>query len=196
MLVILKVPKRLPMTVGVQVMPRLQKPPAPTPPLQVLLVNAKSPLAVMLPALSVNAAPPVLVKTTVCPALGLPTVCAAKLKLDGFSDTSATAVPVPFRVTVVVGLLSALLLMTRLPTRAPRAVGVKVRLILQLLAFANVVVQVLPLLMAKSPVATMLLMLSTAPPVLLRVTVLAVLVVPMPCAEKLSAVGLATLVLP
>ena len=195
LLLMVRVPVRLPVADGVKVKPRLQKPPAPRPPPHVLLVTANSALAAMLPTASVSAAPPVLVKTTVCSALVLPTVCAAKVRDGRLSDTSATGVPVPFKVTVVVGLASASLLITRLPLKAPTVIGENVILMLQLLGCANVALQVL-LLIAKSPLATLLLMLSTAPPVLLRVTVLAVLVVPTPCEPKFHDVGLATLVLP
>jgi hypothetical protein len=62
------------------------------------------------------------------------------------------------------------------PLRAPVAVGVKVTVIVQLAPAANVLPQLL--VWAKSPLAATLLIVRGAFPVLLNVTVCAVLVVP------------------
>lgn len=83
-------------------------------------------------------------------------------------ETLATgAIPVPARLTV--GVLPELLLFTvRTPVRPPRAVGVKVTLTEQVAPAASVPPQLLVWL--KSPVTPILLMVSVAVPVLLRVT--------------------------
>src|SRR3990172_5284250 len=62
------------------------------------------------------------------------------------------------------------------PLRAPVAVGVKVTLMVQLAPAARLAAQVV--VRAKSPLATMLLMVRDAPPGLVKVTSCAALVVP------------------
>ena len=119
--------------------------------------------------LRVSAAAPVLVSLTVCTALLVPTACAAKLSDAGLSDTTGAAMPVPLRL-IVLGLLTASLVITRLPLKAPTETGANVTLMLQLAAFASVAPQVV-LLTPNSPFTTMLLILSTAPPGLLTVMV-------------------------
>lgn len=98
-----------------------------------------------------------------------------------------TRPPVPLSV-MLSGLLAASLVMTMLPLRAPAAVGVKVTLMVQLAAAARVAPQVVVL--AKSPLMPMLAMFSVAPPLLVRVTVCAALVLPTFCEVKVSVVGL------
>jgi hypothetical protein len=63
------------------------------------------------------------------------------------------------------------------PVRAPVAVGLNVTPKVQLADIASVAPHVLPV-MAKSPAGTMLLMVIVAVPVLVKVTVCALLVVP------------------
>ena len=77
------------------------------------------------------------------------------------------AVPVPVRLTVCVAGL-ALSVMVKEPLLEPLAVGVKVTLKVQLALAARLEPQVL--VWEKSPLTVMLVMLRTALPVLLRVT--------------------------
>ena len=72
------VPVRFPGAVGVKVTLIVQPAPAATEPAQVL-VWAKSPLVVIVRG--VRAPAPVLVSVSVCGALGVETVCPAKLRL-------------------------------------------------------------------------------------------------------------------
>src|SRR5207237_3765909 len=87
---------------------------------------------------------------------------------------AAGAVPVPVRLTDC-GLPAALSVMVIAPVRVPVAVGVKVTLMAQLAPAATDVPQVL--VCTKSPLATMLVTLSAAVPVLVSVTVCTALVV-------------------
>ena len=90
------------------------------------------------------------------------------------------AVPVPLKPTIC-GLPLALSVSVRLPERVPLAVGENVTLITQLplAATGALVLQVVPLaVIAKSPVATMLVKVKDAVPVLVTVTGMAALVVP------------------
>ncbi len=98
---------------------------------------------------------------------------------DRLTATGA-GVPVPVRLTVCEPPV-ALSLMLSVPVRVPVAVGLNVTLIVQLLGAVGLPAGRLEpqlLLCAKSPVALMPLMFKTPAPVLLRVTVCAVLVVP------------------
>jgi hypothetical protein len=88
--------------------------------------------------------------------------------------------PVPLR-AMVWGLLGALSLNERLPDAAPAAVGVNVTATVQVPAAATgfEVEQVVPeVAMAKGPVAAIALNVRLALPVLVRVTVCELLVVP------------------
>lgn len=161
--VMVTAPTRLPVAVGVNVTLKSQKPPAPKPEPQ-LLVTEKSPLAVILVRLS--AAPPLLVSLTTCAALLVPIVCAAKLSEVGLSEATGTATPVPFKPSVMVPLAESLLI-TKLPVRAPAAVGEKVTVMAQLAAGSKVLLQVVDL--AKSPLIVTPLMLRMSPPVLVSV---------------------------
>ena len=92
----------------------------------------------------------------------------------------AAVVPVPLKLTVW-GLVLALSVSVRLPERLPVTVGVNVTLITQLppLAATGVLVlQVVPLAVAKSPVTPMLVKIKDSLPLLVTVTVSAELVVP------------------
>src|SRR5437667_426111 len=84
------------------------------------------------------------------------------------------AAPVPVMLTMC-GLPAALSVMVIAPVRVPVAVGVKVTLMAQLAPAATDVPQVLVCM--KSPLATMLVTLSAAVPVLVSVTVCTALVV-------------------
>jgi hypothetical protein len=109
----------------------------------------------------ISVTPPVLVNVTVCAALVLPTAWLLKVSEVGLRDTTGETMPVPLKVTVA-GLLAASELMTTLPLRAPSTVGEKLTLMLQLAPTASVLLQVV--VWAKSPLATMLAMLSAATP--------------------------------
>jgi len=89
------------------------------------LVSLKSPLDWILD-IDIDSSP-VLVSTTLCEALLVPTNCAAKVKLLG--DRLATGpIPAPLR-EIDCGLLAALSVTETEAERVPRAVGVKVTLI-------------------------------------------------------------------
>ena len=165
LLTMVTAPVRVPPTVGVNVTVRSQNPPDPNPAPQ-LFVTAKSPLAPILPKL--RFALPTLVKVTVCAALVVARFCAPKIIAVELSETSGTGMPVPVRL-IVVGLVAASLEITTLPLRTPAAVGEKVTPIVQFVICTRVALHVV--VWAKSPLATMLNMLRTAPPVLVKVMV-------------------------
>src|SRR6266481_214318 len=97
------------------------------------------------------------------------------------------AVPIPFKATTC-GLVGASSVKVKLPVRVPFAVGLKVTLTAQLAPTDTVAPQVF-LEIAKSPLAVMLAIFSVAVPVLVRVTLFALLVTPMTVLGKLSEVG-------
>src|SRR5437870_168925 len=130
---------------------------------------------------------PTLVRVTFFAPLIVPMACVENVKLTG---ESLAVVPIPLSVTFC-GLPAALSLMLTAAVRVPLAVGLKVTLIPQLAPAANELPQVwvcakFPALV---PVIAMLLMVKIAVPVFLSVTVLAVLVVPIACVEKVRLVG-------
>jgi hypothetical protein len=92
----LRVPVRVPTAVGLKVTEMVQLAPALTEVPQVL-VWEKSPLAVMLEM--VSEALPVLVRVTVCAALLVPSIWAAKVREED-DKLTADAVPVPVKLTV------------------------------------------------------------------------------------------------
>jgi hypothetical protein len=96
----------------------------------------------------------------------VPTGCAGKVKEAGERLTTG-AVPVPVRLTVCVAGL-ALSVMVTAPVLVPAAVGLKVTLRVQLAPTATLEPQML--VWEKLPLTVMLVMLSAALPVLLRVT--------------------------
>lgn len=102
----------------------------------------------------------------------------AKVRLVAESNATGVA-PVPERVTVW-GLPLALSLMVSMPVRVPETIGVKVTPIMQVARDASgppVEGQVLAVLSrAKSPLTVIELMLSGPSPLLVRVTLCAVLV--------------------
>ena len=73
------------------------------------------------------------------------------------------------------------------PKRLPAAVGVKVTLMMQLAPAATLAPQVL--VWAKSPLAATFVMFKMALPVLVRVTVWGVLVLPTACPVKVRLLG-------
>ena len=121
---------------------------------------------------------PVLITVTPCDGLVVPTGSGGKA---GDSDKlTAGAVPVPIKLTPC-GLPPALSASVRLPDRAPAAVGVNATAMTQLLPVASgaLIVQVVPLAATeKSPVATILVKLRDAAPLLVTVTGFGALVVP------------------
>jgi hypothetical protein len=98
----------------------------------------------------------------------------------GVTETAKPA-PLPPKFTTC-GLPAALSLMVMEPVRLPAAVGVNVTLMVQLAPTAKLAPQVLSC--AKSPVATMLVIIKAAEPVLLNVTACGALVVPKGWLEK------------
>ena len=99
---------------------------------------------------------------------------------------SGVLTPVPVN-PMLCGLPNALLVTVSVSVREPATVGVKVTLIVQFAPAARVAAQVL--VWAKSPLALMPAIFSTAEPLLVRVTLCAVLVVPFVCAAKVRLVG-------
>jgi hypothetical protein len=96
----------------------------------------------------------------------VPTGCAGKVNEAG-ERLATGAVPVPVRLTVWVAGL-ALSVMVTAPVLVPMAVGLKVTLRVQLAATATLEPQVL--VWEKSPLTVILVMLRTALPVFLSVT--------------------------
>ena len=134
---------------------------------------------------------PVLLRVTVCVVLVVPTGWLPKGRLVGERLTRAAAgVPLPERLTVC-GLPLALSVMLSEAVRLPLAEGVNVTLIVQLVPAATLAPQLL--VCAKSlalvPASARLVMLKVALPVLLRVTVCAVLVVLTAWLPKARLVG-------
>jgi hypothetical protein len=115
-----------------------------------------------------------------------PTACAEKVKEAGERLTNGATTPVPVRLTVWVAGL-ALSAMVTAPVLAPTAVGLKVTLRVQLAPAATLAPQVL--VWEKSPLAVMLVTLRATFPVLLSVTVCALLLVPTACAGKVREAG-------
>jgi hypothetical protein len=106
-----------------------------------------------------------------------PTTVLPKLRLDGFSETPGE-IPVPERLTLLVARSET---MARVPVRGPAVVGVKVTPTSQLeptLSTPEVEQVVVVESTLKSPLALKLLKLSAADPVLVKVTLCALLVVP------------------
>jgi hypothetical protein len=151
--------------VGVKVTLMVQLAPEATEPAQVF-VWAKSPLAAIVSG--VRAPLPVLVSVSVCGALVVETVCAAKLNAVADRLTTGPS-PVPLSVTVCVLPVRLLLLSVtvRVPVRVPGAVGMKATLIVQELLALTLLPQVF--VWEKSPLTVMLEMASGRLPVLDRV---------------------------
>src|SRR5262249_2858601 len=95
-------------------------------------------------------------------------------------------IPVPVRLTIC-GLPGASSVTARSPFRVPSAVGVKVTLMVQLAPAFTELPQLL--FSAKSPLVAMLVMVRVALPLLVRVTVWGLLVVPTLWLPKARLVG-------
>lgn len=150
---------------------------------QVPPVMAKSPLVEA--EIPVTDCEPLFFRVNVLAALVPPTAVLGKLALAGVKVTPA--VPVPVSETAC-GLFGALSVMVTAPVRVPVCVGVKVTLNLQLAFAANVLEQVFEL-MAKSPLAAMLVIFSSALPLLVMVTDLPADVFPTIVLAKVSDAG-------
>jgi hypothetical protein len=119
---------------------------------------------------------PVLLSLICCVALVDPNSWPAKFRVAGETDTlGAGAKPVPLS-EVFCGLPAASSVALSVPVRVPPAVGVNVTLIVQFVPGARVAPQLF--VSAKSPLAVMLEMLSTAFPEFVNLTSCAGLVVP------------------
>jgi hypothetical protein len=134
----------------------------------------------MLMPVRLRALLPLLVKVTVLAAPLVPIARVGKLRLLADKET---AVPVPLKLTLC-GLLLALSVRVSEPVRLAAAVGVKVTVMVQLAPAARLVPQVL--VWAKSPLAVMLLRLKADWPVLDKVRVFGLLVVPTSLVPKLK----------
>src|SRR5207249_1756977 len=178
------VPVRAPKAVGVKVTLMVQFAPAAKvaglvgQALAPVLVAAKSPEAAN--ELIVKAAVPVFVSVTVIGVLVVASGWLPKPRLVGANPTPG-AVPFPLSV-MICGLPPALSASDSVPVRAPKAVGVKVTLMVQFAPAAKVaglVGQALApvLVAAKSPEAANELIVKAAVPVFVSVTVIGVLVV-------------------
>jgi hypothetical protein len=150
---------------------------------QVVAETAKSP--VVEAEMPVKDELPLFFSVNVLAALVPPTAVLAKLALAGVNV--ACTVPVPVSETVC-GLVGALSVIVTAPVRVPSCVGVKVTLNLHLAPIPNELPQVLELI-AKSPVATMLLILSTPVPLLVIVTALPAEVFPTSVLANVNEVG-------
>lgn len=131
-----------------------------------VVVSPKSPLGLML--LMVSAALPVLASVTIFAALVVPTAWSGKATLVVERLAAGPeGVPVPIRI-ICWGLSPVLSVILTPPPVVPVVTGVKVMLMVQKAFAASVGPQ--SLWAAKSPLAVMLLMFSTAFPVFVRVT--------------------------
>jgi hypothetical protein len=131
---------------------------------------AKSPTVVILAMF--KAAPPELVKVTVCGALVVPTGSDANVRLVGARVTLGSKIPLPDKGTLC-GEFEALSTRVTDARRAPAAAGVKVTANAQPLPAARVAGQVFCETVKSelfSPVMVMLVMVSEAPPEFVSIT--------------------------
>jgi hypothetical protein len=183
---IVTVPVRLPVAVGLKVTLMVQLPPAATE-LPQLSVSAKSPLTAMLVMAKLMV--PALVRVEDRAALVVPTVWLVKVREVG--DTLAEFVtPVPDRAAVC-GLPVPLSVTVTEAVRVPMAVGLNVALMVQLAPATRLEPQVVvreksPLLV---PVIAMLLILTDEAVPFFTVIAWAVLVAPTATLAKLAVVG-------
>jgi hypothetical protein len=184
--VIVMLPARLPVAVGVNVTEIWQLPPAARDVLQVL-VSPKSPdaaIPVMLSALV-----PVLVKVTIWGLPVVPTVCEAKVNEFGLKSAIGPS-PVPVKLADC-GLPGAVSVTARLAVRDPAAFGVKVTLAVQLPPAGKELPQLFVCVKSElsAPVTPILLMLMDAFPVFTSTRVTGVLLVPTACGAKFARPG-------
>ncbi len=150
--------------------------------------TVKSPLTI-LAATPVSAASPVFVSVTACVALAVPTVCAAKLKLNGASPSVAAACPTPLNATVCVPALSVTL---KLPVRVPLAVGANATATVHPAPPPSVAPHVFAVI-AKSPVTIGVPSVAGNPPVFDTVMFCAALSVPTVVAPYVTEIGINTI---
>lgn len=181
--VMVRVPVTVPTAGGVNVTLMVQLLPAARVGVHVF-VWAKLPLAVI--PVIVKAAVPEFVSVTGVGGLAAPTDWPGKARVVAERVTSGAGAPTPERRTVC-GLVDALSVTTSEPLLLLDAVGVNVTLILQLAPAARPAPQLF--ICAKSPVRVIPVIVRGAPPVLLRVTTWAALVVPAVWLGKLTLVG-------
>ena len=171
-----KVAVRVPPAVGVKVTLIVQLAPAAKVEPQVV-VRAKSPAFVPVKevTIEVRLVVPMLLRVTTWAELVVPATWLPKVRLPG---ARVTPVPVPVRATVC-GLPEALSVMKSEAVREPIALGLNVMLKVQLSPTARVAPQVVVRVKSAAlvPVTLVLLMVILAVPVLVSVTVLALLVV-------------------
>lgn len=171
-----KVAVRVPPAVGVKVTLIVQLAPAAKVEPQVV-VRAKSPAFVPVKevTIEVRLVVPMLLRVTTWAELVVPATWLPKVRLPG---ARVTPVPVPVRATVC-GLPEALSVMESEAVREPIALGLNVMLKVQLSPTARVAPQVVVRVKSAAlvPVTLVLLMVILAVPVLVSVTVLALLVV-------------------
>ena len=168
--VMMNVPDRVPGAVGVNVMLIGQFAPAAREAPQGLEATAKSPTVCIF--VMFKAAPPELVKVTVCGALVVPTGSDANVRLVGLSVTLGSRMPLPDKVKLW-GELEALSTMLTEARRAPAAVGVKVTANAQPAPAARVAGQVFCETVKSpefSPVTVMLVIAREALPEFVRMT--------------------------
>jgi hypothetical protein len=185
--VIVSVPVRFPVAVGVKVTEMAHVAPVATL-LPHVCVSAKSPDVLM--DVMESAAVPEFVSVMVCATLVEPSVCEAKVRLVGESVTAGAAtaggVPVPLKATVC-GESPALSVIVSVPVRLPAAVGVKVTEMVHVAPVATLLSHVCG--SAKSPDALIDVIASAAVPEFVSVMVCATLVEPVVCAAKVRLVG-------
>jgi hypothetical protein len=170
--IIFREPTKLPVVVGVKLTEIVQLTPAPRETGQ-LWVAAKSPAAVM-PRMA-RGAFPVLLSVTVCGELGVLTRWSLKASPTAERFARGLAKPTPSKATAW-GLEATLSVILKTPVRAPAAVGAKVTEMVQTPPAVRLGRQLF--VVAKSPPAEMLNMLSATFPRFASVTVMAALVVP------------------
>jgi len=161
-------PVRVPTAVGVKVTEIEQVPFVGIALLAQLFVSAKSPLMVTVVTFSV--AVPEFVSVIDWAPLVVLTTCDAKVSPVGFSRTAGVPTPVPLN-GIVCGEVLVLSVRTRLPLRAPTAVGVKVTEMVHGVFGAMLAGQLLVGVKSPGfePVMAMLLMFSVEFPVLVTV---------------------------
>jgi hypothetical protein len=146
--------------------------------------TVKSPLAITA-EIPVSVRSPAFVSVTGSAPLVVPICCAAKLNINGASESVATVTPVPLSEAVCVPTESVML---RLPVHTPRAVGAKSIATVHPVLAASVVPHVFAE-MAKFPVTTGVPRVAATPPVFEIVTFWGALTAPTVVWPKLTGDG-------